>query len=362
MRRAIITIAAVILAAGTVSAVTHGKTICVDADAAGANKGTSWADAYKFLQDALADANSSEKPVEIRVAQGVYQPDRSAAEPNGTGDRNATFQLISGVTLKGGYAGFGMPDPNAHDIHLYETILSGDLDGNDLDVNEPRWFFNEPTRRENSFHVVTASGADETAVVDGLSITGGHAYWGESQDQESGGGMYTVFGNPSVVNSTFRDNYGASGGGMYNEESSATVTNCTFQMNGAGLGGGICNMRSEPRVSNCTFTANYVYAVDGGGMYNGDSNAVVTACTFSKNTAWTSGGGMADSNSSTTVTDCIFSENRALYFGGGITYRYGSSAIIKDTVIEGNSANWGGGIYCRQYSLTIKNTVISCTV
>ena len=66
-----------------------------------------------WQKSSLTDANESEKPVEIRVAQGVYQPDRSAAEPNGTGNREATFQLISGVTLKGGYVGFGEPDPNA---------------------------------------------------------------------------------------------------------------------------------------------------------------------------------------------------------------------------------------------------------
>jgi len=135
MRRVIITIAAAILVAGTICEVARAKTIHVDADAPSANNGTSWTDAYKFLQDALADANSSEKPVEIHVAQGVYQPDRSAAEPNGTGDREATFQLITGVALKGGYAGFGQPDPNARDIEFYETILSGDLDGNDVDVD-----------------------------------------------------------------------------------------------------------------------------------------------------------------------------------------------------------------------------------
>lgn len=65
------------------------------------------------------------------MAQGVYTPDSNSANPNGTGDPNATFQLIDGVTLTGGYAGFGKADPNARDIELYKTILSGDLNGDD---------------------------------------------------------------------------------------------------------------------------------------------------------------------------------------------------------------------------------------
>jgi hypothetical protein len=46
-------------------------------------------------------------------------------------DRTATFQLKNGVVIKGGYASFGQPDPDARDPNIYETILSGDLAGND---------------------------------------------------------------------------------------------------------------------------------------------------------------------------------------------------------------------------------------
>lgn len=69
------------------------RIIYVDGVAQGANDGSNWAGAYNYLQDALADANSSPKPIEIRVAQGTYLPDRSTSEPNGTGDRNATLKL-----------------------------------------------------------------------------------------------------------------------------------------------------------------------------------------------------------------------------------------------------------------------------
>jgi hypothetical protein len=52
----------------------------------------------------------------------------------------ASFQLINGVTIKGSYAGFGEPDPDARDIALYETILSGNI-GRILD------------KSDNSYHV-----------------------------------------------------------------------------------------------------------------------------------------------------------------------------------------------------------------
>lgn len=58
---------------------------------------------------------------EVRVARGTYTPD------GGTGNREATFQFISGVVVYGGYAGSGDPDPDERNFELYETILGGDL-------------------------------------------------------------------------------------------------------------------------------------------------------------------------------------------------------------------------------------------
>jgi len=104
---------------------TAGRIIYVDAGASGANDGSSWADAYHYLQTALIVATVGD---EVRVAEGIYQPDQGVGRP---GDRNASFQLENGVSIKGGYAGFGQPDPNARDINAYETILSGDLNGDD---------------------------------------------------------------------------------------------------------------------------------------------------------------------------------------------------------------------------------------
>src|SRR4030042_2152326 len=131
-------VAALCLCGGAVGAA--ATVIYVDAAAAGAGDGSSWADAYIHLQDALAAAAGADKPVEIRVAQGVYKPDQGAGIT--PGDRAATFQLLDGVALKGGYAGITGAKADARDFESYDTILSGDLAGNDLS--------NDGTMRETS--------------------------------------------------------------------------------------------------------------------------------------------------------------------------------------------------------------------
>ncbi|MFQ5462680.1 MAG: hypothetical protein ACE5E5_08650, partial [Phycisphaerae bacterium] len=97
--------------------------VYVDANATGpSHNGTSWCSAYLSLSDGLSAAAVG---TTVRVADGTYTPD-----PTGLPDpRTATFTMAVGVTVEGGYAGCGAPNPNARDLALYETILSGDLNG-----------------------------------------------------------------------------------------------------------------------------------------------------------------------------------------------------------------------------------------
>lgn len=78
-----------------------GKVIYVDSKASGFGDGTSWKNAYLHLQRALADANLVDEPSEIRVAQGIYRPNQGISQI--ADERLATFQLVDGVTLIGGY-------------------------------------------------------------------------------------------------------------------------------------------------------------------------------------------------------------------------------------------------------------------
>jgi len=275
--------------------------IYVDADANGVNDGSSWADAYNYLQDALTVSSSGD---EIWVAQGIYTPDSNSANPNGSGDREATFQLKNGVVIKGGYAGFGEPDPNARDIKVYEAVLSGDLLGND----GPDFANND----ENSYHVVTSIRTDETAVLDGFTITAGNSW------RSGGGGMINKYGSPILVNCTFTGNWaGWTSGGMSNFMSNPLLINCTFAENWAGIAaGGLGNyVGSHPTLIGCTFKGNS--AGLGGGMTDSESASTLINCTLTGNSA-RCGGGLDSVRSDTLAINCTFSGNSAENAGGGI--------------------------------------------
>ena len=164
------------------------RVIYVDDDALGANNGSSWTDAHVHLQDALTRAQFGD---EIRVAQGIYKPDRG--EGIERGDRGATFQLIDGVTVKGGHAGFGERDPDSRNVFTFETVLNGDLSGDDIPVKDIRNLQDEPTRTENSYCVVTASHVDDATVLDGVTITGANARG------RYGGGIRSDQASPTLI-------------------------------------------------------------------------------------------------------------------------------------------------------------------
>jgi len=312
--------------------------IFVDDDATGSNNGSSWEDAYNYLQDALANALSGD---EIWVAHGIYKPDQGAGvTPD---DRTATFQLISGVTIKGGYAGFGEPDANERDIDEYETILSGDLSGND----GPNFANND----ENSYHIVTGNGTDETAVLDGFTITAGNAN-GPYPDY-CGGGMFNDSGSPTLTNCTLSGNnakyvesfppipplaaalsrWTGDEAGTCCYDSILTPTSSTISRNKVEYSGDWplpLSEKSSPKITSST-TAGIMCAPwrppwppspqprgDGGGIYCSHSSPTLTNCIFSGNSAYEHGGGMYnDSNSRPTLTKCTFRGNSASSGGGG---------------------------------------------
>ncbi|MDH4238563.1 MAG: hypothetical protein OEW48_03265 [Phycisphaerae bacterium] len=240
-------------------------------------------------------------------------------------DRTATFQLINGVVIKGGYAGFGEPNADARDIEVYKTILSGDIGipGNSSD---------------NSFHVVTGAGTDETAVLDGFTITAGNANENYPSPYANGGGMYNYSGSPTLINCTFIGNSAVrDGGGMFNGgQSNPTLTGCIFRGNSSIYeGGAISNRTSSPTITNCSFIDNS--SNHGGGISSWPGSPVVSDSTFSSNSAEL-GGAVFNYDSISTLTNCIFSYNYAEEVGGAICNLSTAVPLVQD-----NSGSLGGG-------------------
>jgi len=334
------------------------EVIHVDASATDATRdGQTWCSAFSDLQQALATTIPG-TIYEIRVAEGVYTPAQAG------GNRVDSFRLQSGVAILGGFSGCDSANPDQRNPTLFESILSGDLNGDDLTGGNDA---------ENSFHVVSGSDIDATAVLDGFTITAAYANGSNPSDRgggiflfplpasptirrciirdnhvlAKGAGMYAFGATATVEQCQFLSNTSSDGGAVYNLQGASTYTNCDFRDNIAdALGGAIFNLSSEPTFSGCLISGNQ--AIGGGGMQNANSPARVDGCIFLGNVATgglqPSGGGMLNQSSAPLITNCLFDNNTAGVAGGGMHNSLSSTASVHNCTFVHNLAANGGGI------------------
>jgi phosphotriesterase-related protein len=323
------TILAVIVPAWALGPVIH-----VDDDAPAGGDGVSWSTAFKHLQDALVPlkARSSDWPLEVRVAQGTYKPDQNDVDPEGSGDRQTAFVITQGVHVVGGYAGVGAVDPNFRDVVAYPTILSGDLAGDDVNVHDPNKLVNEPTRKDNSQHVVVIAGP---ALMEGVTITSGHAHSWVVQlgdefgpDAPIGGGAKVMGAGITIRDCIFKANFAASAGGGLAEESfsdppdaDVLLTGCTFDGNVAALYRGFFEGR-------------------GGAIMLSGGKAVLRDCMFRGNQAKQGGCVHSTGAAHVEMVNCLAVGNVASK-GGAVLYNENGSAKVQNCTATGNTAPEG---------------------
>lgn len=292
---------------------------------------------------------------EIWIAAGTYRPDYDPIACVHTGDREATFQLANGVAVYGGFA--GNEDPATYtlgdrDFVANETILSGDLNEDD----GPDFVNNG----ENSYHVVTGSGTGETAVLDGFTITAGHA---EGGAHAQGAGMYNDGGSPTLANCTFEGNWAFdNGGGLYSDAGSPSLVGCTFLANHVsssnGSGGGMSVYRGSLKLSRCIFIKNYARD-HGGGLKIGSVTATVDGCLFIGNSSdGYGGGGMHSASSSSSMRNCVFCGNATGGCGGTVRYTGTADSLLNNCTLFSNHADTDGGGIHNQSELTLINSIL----
>ena len=298
--------------------------IYVNQNANGKNSGENWTNAFSDLQAALNLAINCINIDQIWVAKGVYKPTTD-------NDRTATFQLLNGVAIYGGFAGTETQfDERDGSNNL--TILSGDIGA--IDDNS-----------DNSYHVVTGSGTDATAILDGFIITAGHANEATGL-HHCGGGLFNDNGSPTITYVFFRDNLANQGGGLCNwHQSHPTVKYSFFHFNSATEGGGIFNADYSHPIISHVFVSNNLATQSGGGILNrNNSDSLLSHVNLNGNSAG-SGGGIYNENSSPVVSHSILTGNEAEYRGGGMVNDDNSQSLLSHIIFSDNNANLGGALF-----------------
>ena len=391
----------------SVAAASAASVIFVDKDATGpVHDGTSWCQAYTSLSEAI---NVVEPGYTIRVANGTYKPDSAGLED----PRHASFPLQTGVRIEGGYAGCGAPDPDARNLALYETILDGDTKDDDSPPIESDCFEDheglgcdneaceaivcarEPDCCEselpsaiwfgycaaaaktycceqfghhcdNTYHVVTAIGTDESAVLDGFTVTGGFA-GGASGNARRGGGVNLEGASSTFATCTISGNASISyGGGIHIDGGSPTFEDCDIAANisHSSGGGGVRTTWAAPVFTRCTTTDNHALSHGGGLSLGYQTYATASHCTLARNTTESSGGAIYTYSAALSLTDTLIADNSGRLSAG--MYASFSTVAIRNSKIVGNGMSGPtagiGGIHARYSDVTIISSLIAGNV
>jgi parallel beta-helix repeat protein len=308
---------------GVFSLSLNGQTVYVDQNAGGANDGSSWGNAYTDLHDALNNTSSGE----IWVATGTYVPGV---------DTSDFFSISSEIGLYGGFAGTEASKED-RDIEANPTILSGDINGDDMMGNF------DANRDDNSTQILYVDSLlVGPIVIDGFTVSGAQANLNNGAGGNDPRHLWT-------------------GGGIY-ALSTILVENSHFTMNAARSGGGIGVFgpgAAGSVLSNSTFVNNLSPSQAAGAFFNTTSDVTVEGCEFLDNE--TNRGALYPTNCQNILIDnCLFQNNdNASGFGGGMFAWQPEDLAITNCIFDGNSASNASGIYIDQRDINAEGNINS---
>ena len=294
--------------------------VYVDVNRSGGN-GTSWIQAYRTLDAALAGTASSQ---EIWVARGVYTP-TSCLRPK------------AGTALYGGFLGNetlrSRRNPSAN-----ATIVDGQL---------------------SLKHVFELPPSAANVRLDGLRITRGRATSGTGYDPYAGAVLALASGLV-LENCSFVDNTAATmGGALLIQYVDSRILNCTFTSNSSPLGGAAAINAADAVVSNCVFRENRAVGgvARGGAIWTQRKNPLIVRCGFIGNTGTLSGAIDADPDT-LRIRDSWFSNNVATVCGGAVSVHFGTGIVercsfVQNSCIQSN----GGALYSYYGPLRVRDSV-----
>ncbi len=366
-----------------------GEIVYVDADATGAGNGSSWADAYPELQSALAAAAPGS---EIWVAEGVYYPDYDPETGTHTGIVTASFVLTDGVRLYGGFAGTETVR-SARDWEAHPTVLSGDIDRNDLVDARGVVTSWEQITGTNACIIMDVSDTDAMTVLDGFFVTAAQRKKDDASPCKRWfSGVYNERGTPIIENLTFIGNFAELGlTGMLNISTTIRISDVSFIGNSeyslAGLQSniylnevvfksnkvGMVSYESTKTLKNVAFESNtlgvdcmssisvydnVIFKNNQSGISSWDSRNELRNVIFDGNhrTLGHGGAAMFSLKSDNTLLNVVFVNNHSVGTGGAMMdFSDDTRSSLKNVVFRGNTASSHGGGFYSEGSATLEN-------
>jgi hypothetical protein len=293
-----------------------GPVVFVDPTATGDQTGLSWETAVRDLRTALVYAQCSAVE-EFRVAAGVYTP-----HPY---DPDVSFEGSSNLVIVGGFAPGGSLNPNPS---VHETILSGDLLGNDnsnIDVTEP-------TRADNSRTVLNIGSGRTLFELRSLTIAGGND---DGLITASGVLVAGTFEFPSSL-TLRRVRFEANAGGgrtLYARvHASVDIADSIFE-NNAGVNVVHLGVGSDVTIASSRVVNNVGELTPV--LFNGASSGGLTLVNSVVADNVTTGGGAVGGTGTTDIFNTTIAGNRSgLDVDGGTT-------TVRNSIIWGNNGSGG---------------------